>query len=116
MDLTIMFIGGILVGLSLLLHSFKMGIKRVLGYDLILDLFLSVTLMIAFHGTQGGMMLALIGGLFISIVLRVMRWFMGYEKLGWVMEKIKFAPFFAPPIPVIRWKKYPPLVQFNKHR
>jgi hypothetical protein len=112
--LAVLFITGALMGVGILLHFWKMGIKRVLGYDLIFDLFLSILLAIVFHGTQGGMMLAIIAGIVISIVLRLLRWFIGYEKLGIVYEKVKYAPFFSAPTPFLRWKKYPPKIQFNK--
>lgn len=112
--LAVIFIAGTLMGVGVLLHFWKMGIKRVLGYDIYFDIFLSIMLTIVFHGTQGGMMLAIIAGITISIVLRVTRWFIGYEQIGWVMVRMKLAPMFSPLVPTLAWKSYPPKIQFNK--
>ena len=116
--LAVIFIAGTLMGVGVLLHFWKMGIKRVLGYDVYFDIFLSIMLTIVFHGTQGGMMLAIIAGITISIVLRVTRWFIGYEQLHWVIVKtrVKFAPMFSPlvPHPALKWITFPPKIQINK--
>lgn len=113
--LAVIFIAGTLMGVGVLLHFWKMGIKRVLGYDLVFDLFLSIMLTVVFHGTQGGMMLAIIAGITISIVLRVTRWFIGYETIGIVYVRVKFLPMFsAPLVPTLGWKSHPPKIQFNK--
>lgn len=112
------FATGGLLGLGLMLHILKMGAKRIFGYDLIFDLSLSFFLMIMFHGTQGGMILAILGGLFISVFLRVGRWIVGYQVLGMAQKKytIKLlgpikATGFAP---VLAWKEYPSI--FSKDR
>jgi hypothetical protein len=114
----VLFLTGALMGAGILLHFWKMGIKRVLGYDIYFDIFLSILLGIVFHGTQGGMMLAIVAGIMISVVLRITRWFIGYEQLHWVIVKtrVKFAPMFSPlvPHPALRWVQFPPKIQFNK--
>lgn len=112
--LAVVFLMGTLMGLGFLLHFMKMGIKRVLGYDLLFDIFMSVVLIIVFHGTQGGMMLAIIAGIVISVALRVARWIVGYEQIGWVTKKVTFKVAIfsgSTNIMVLGWKKYPPRFQ-----
>lgn len=108
----IMMLGGIMTGLSVLTLFMKLGVRKILGYDAILDIMLAVLLMIFFHGTASGMLVALMGGLFISIVMRIMRWTIGYQQLQWVTEIHQFAPFkfklTTVPVPKLRWVYYPP--------
>ena len=59
---------------------YKMGLRRVLGYDLYVDVALTILLMMIFSGSFSGMVVALIAGLVISIVLLILRKFIGYEK------------------------------------
>lgn len=103
----LLFAGG-LCGLAIMLHILKMGMKRIAGYDIYLDLALSFLLMILFHGTQGGMMVALVGGLVISVWLRLMRWVNGYQKLGWYKVPYKLAPFLKVNLPRVVWYNYLP--------
>lgn len=105
---------GLLVGFATLIHFFKMGIKRVAGYDLYIDLFLTWLLMMLFHGTQAGMVIAIIGGLMISVMLRVLRWGIGYQRLGVYKCKYKLAPFFTVNAPRLVWYEYPPLRAWPK--
>jgi hypothetical protein len=114
MDLGTLIFVGLLCGLGLFFHALKIGVKRLAGYDIYVDLTLSFLLMILFHGTQAGMVVALIGGLFISITLRVMRWTMGYQKLGWYKVPYKLAPFLKVNLPRMVWWYYPPLHQVPK--
>lgn len=112
--LAVVFLMGTLMGLGFLLHFAKMGIKRVLGYDLIFDIFMSVVLIIVFHGTQGGMMLAIIAGIVISVALRVARWLIGYEQIGWVTKTVHYQVAIfkgKAEVPCLGWKKYPPRFQ-----
>lgn len=108
MDLGVLIFAGALCGLAVMLHALKMGVKRIAGYDIYIDLFLSFLLMVLFHGTQGGMMVALIGGLVISVWLRLMRWVNGYQKLGWYKVPYKLAPFLKVNLPRMVWYDYPP--------
>lgn len=112
------FVGGGLLGLGLLLHILKMGPKRIFGYDLYFDISLSFFLMIMFHGTQGGMMIAMIAGIAISVLLRLGRWIFGYQRLAIVQKpyKVKLIGKLhaTASVPALAWKEYPP--RFAKDR
>lgn len=115
MDIGALLFVGLLAGLAFMLHFFKLGLKRVAGYDIQLDLFLSFALMALFHGSQGGMVVAIIGGLVISVTLRLMRWTLGYQKLGKYMVPYKYLPFLKPVmIPRLVWFDYPPAWKLAK--
>lgn len=101
---------GLLVGLGLMSHALKLGVRRLAGYDIYVDVSLSFGLVLMFHGTFSGMMIASIGGLIISGMLRLIRWTVGYQKLGWYKVPYKLVPFFKPvTLPRLVWFDYPPL-------
>lgn len=112
------FATGGLLGLGIMLHILKMGAKRIFGYDLYFDLLLSFFLMVMFHGTQGGMILAILGGLFISVFLRCGRWFVGYQRIGMAQKEYKAKLFgkltATTHLPTLAWKEYPPLFAKNR--
>ena len=60
---------GLLTAVGMLFLLYKVGFKRVLAYDVIVDVVATIGLMYVFAGTYSGMMAAIVGGLFISIVL-----------------------------------------------
>lgn len=69
-----------LSAIGLLVVMFKLGTKKVLGYDVYFDISLTVLLMITLSGTFSGMVIALLAGLTISVVLLVLRKFIGLER------------------------------------
>jgi MFS superfamily sulfate permease-like transporter len=58
----------------------KMNIKRVLCFDILVDIGASIALIIMFAGTFAGMMAGILGGAIISIVLFILKRTIGYEK------------------------------------
>jgi hypothetical protein len=82
---------GLLTALGIIFLLYKVGFKRVLGYDVIVDIVATIGLMYIFAGTYSGMMAAIIGGLFISVVLIIAKRFVNYEKLtcSWVPFAVK---------------------------
>lgn len=58
----------------------KVGFRRVLRHELFADLFATVLLAVLFAGTYSGMVVALIGGLLVSLELRAVMYFGGYHK------------------------------------
>jgi len=82
---------GLLTALGIVFLLYKVGFKRVLAYDVIVDIVATIGLMYVFSGTYSGMMAAIIGGLFISVVLIIAKRFVNYEKLtcSWVPFAIK---------------------------
>ena len=73
-------IAGIFSALSILFLLFKFNIKRILAFDIAVDIASSALLIVLFAGTFAGMMAAVIGGSIISIVLYVMKKIRGCEK------------------------------------
>ena len=93
---------GLLTALGIIFLLYKVGFKRVLGYDVIVDIVATIGLMYIFAGTYSGMMAAIIGGLFISVVLIIAKQFVSYKKLScsWVLYSVKNIKLRRP---TLRW-------------
>jgi len=89
---------GLLTALGIVFLLYKVGFNKILGYDVIVDIVATIGLMYIFSGTYSGMMAAIIGGLFISVVLIIAKQFINYEKLscGWVPFAIKNVKIYRP--------------------
>ena len=72
---------GIISALGLLLLALKIGGRKIIGMDIYLDIAITITLMIMFAGTFSGMAAAMIGGLFVTILLFIMKKPMVHETL-----------------------------------
>jgi len=97
---------GLLTMVALLILIMKLRhdtVKKLLGFDIILDIAATVLFVALFAGTYAGMMAAIIAGLGFSITLMVMKWTMGYKKL-----EAKYGPDHF--LPVIRWVEVPPKI------
>ena len=77
-----MIIAGLLTACAFLILLYKLNLKRVLQYDIVVDVAITFFLMWIFAGTFAGMMAAIIGGLFVSIVLVLLKKTMPRQKLG----------------------------------
>ena len=64
-----MILAGFLSALGLLFLIFKFGVRRIITYDIPIDIAVTGFLMYAFAGTYSGMLAAMIGGLIVSQVL-----------------------------------------------
>lgn len=82
-----MIAAGLISAAGLLFLLFKFGVRRVIAYDIPLDILTTSLLMFMFAGTFGGMMAAMVGGLVVSITLFVMKSTMTREQLMWVKTK-----------------------------
>ena len=93
---------GLLTALGIIFLLYKVGFKRVLAYDVIVDVVATIGLMYVFAGTYSGMMAAIIGGLFISVVLIIAKQFVSYKKLScsWVLYSVKNIKLRRP---TLRW-------------
>ena len=82
---------GLLTAMGIVFLLYKVGCNKILGYDVIVDIVATLGLMYIFAGTYSGMMAAIIGGLFISVILIIAKKFVSYEKLtcSWVPYAIK---------------------------
>lgn len=72
---------GIISALSVFIILMKLPIRRILGYDVIVDIVFTVMLAWILSGSFAGMMAALIGGLLLSITLVITKKLLGYERL-----------------------------------
>ena len=77
-----MILAGILTAAAFLIMLYKLNIKRILQYDLLVDVVITFFLMWIFAGTFAGMMAAIIGGLMVSIVLVVLKRIIPRQKFG----------------------------------
>ncbi len=77
-----MLIYGIISAAALIFLLWKLGMKRVCGYDLFVDVSASGLLMFMGTGTFSGLMSALLGGVIISLFLYAYKHTVGYSKLG----------------------------------
>lgn len=68
--------------------ALKMGLKRMLGHEVVLDLLITGLLMASLYGTMTGMTIALTAGLMTSISLMGLRKLVGYEKLEITRDRI----------------------------
>lgn len=78
--MTFFIVAGIFSALAILFLLFKFNIKRVLAFDVPIDIASSALLIVLFAGTFAGMMAAVIGGAIISIVLYILKKIKGCEK------------------------------------
>ena len=76
---------GIISALGLLLLALKVGGRKVIGMDIVFDIAITITLMIMFAGPFSGMAAAMFGGLFVTILLFIMKKTMVHETL--IVEK-----------------------------
>ena len=76
-----MIYAGLISATGLLFLIFKFGIRRVITYDIPIDIAVTALLIYAFAGTYSGMLAAMVGGLIVSITLFVMKRTMNREEL-----------------------------------
>lgn len=80
-----MFTAGLLTFLGFAILFSKLGTKilrRVLSFDLQIDIFVTASMVILLSGTYSGMMAAICGGLIFSLALSFTKhYIIGYEKL-----------------------------------
>ncbi len=82
-----MIFAGLISALGILFLLFKFGVRRIISFDIPIDIASTGLLMFLFAGTFGGMMAAMVGGLCISVTLFVMKKTMAREELMWVKTK-----------------------------
>jgi len=54
-------------------------IKKILGYELIVDVFLTLIFPMLMYGTYSGMIAAFVAGIAISAALRISKYIIGYQ-------------------------------------
>jgi|TARA_B110000438_G_scaffold74643_1_gene74741 hypothetical protein len=89
-----MIYAGLISAAGLLFLIFKFGIRRVITYDIPIDIAVTALLIYAFAGTYSGMLAAMVGGLIVSITLFVMKRTMNREELTVVtISKFPYRAF-----------------------
>ena len=96
-----MIIAGLIAAAGLLFLLFKFGMRRVINYDIYVDVGITVLLMSLLAGTFSGMMAALFAGLVVSVLLFVMKRTMRHESFG-MIKTDKF------PYRTMGWKEHEP--------
>ena len=91
-----MIFAGLLSAAGLLFLLFKFGVRRIIAYDIPIDIAVTGFLMYAFAGTYSGMFAAMVGGLIVSITLYIMKRTMRREEL----QLVKTSNF---PYRAVRW-------------
>jgi hypothetical protein len=90
----------------LLLKLRRDAFRKLLGFDLYLDILATIIMMYMFQGTYAGMMAALVGGLAFSILLIIAKKLIGYKKLVYVNDSNHV-------IPTLRWIEVKPIWRRN---
>ena len=67
--------------------ALKFGVRRILGYEVLMDLLITGLLMMSLAGTATGMTIALTAGLITSLTLSGLRKIIGYEKLQFMKDR-----------------------------
>ena len=98
-----MWIAGLLSALGLLFLIFKFGIRRVVSYDIPVDVAVTGFLMWAFAGTYSGMMAAMIGGLVVSVVLYTLKRTIVREVLVFNTRPVQITNKLSVPVPTYSW-------------
>lgn len=75
--------------------AYKLDIKKVLGYDAIVDIVATVGLAYLFQGTYSGMVVAMVAGLLVSLILSVLKRRLGYKKLRFEGRKPTWVEYAA---------------------
>ena len=87
-------IAGLISAVTFIFLFLKMDIRKVLAFDLWVDLGVTILLGVLFFGTFAGMVAAAVGGAFFSVMMYVIKLVTGYKKLtrkGWQQVPPKLA-------------------------
>ncbi len=103
-----MMIAGITAAAGLLFLILKLGPRKVISYDIPIDIAITSFLIWSLSGTYSGMMAALIGGLFVSVILYIMKNTMVREVLKLKSKTVKIARFIPIPIWYFEWVEVDP--------
>lgn len=90
--------------LAVFVIMLKIGLKKVLGYDVYVDIACTGALIIIFQGTVTGTITATMAGLILSIILYVCKLIFGYSRYEPVSEN---SEEYA-------WVNYPPFWKIRK--
>ena len=103
-----MILAGLIAATGLLFLVMKLGIRKIIKYDIILDVLITAVLMYSLAGTYSGMMAALLGGLFVSVILFVLKKTITREELRVGTDYIRVNKHIKVPTPNFYWEKVDP--------
>lgn len=78
---------------ALLALLLKLNIRRCLGYDAAIDIICTIILISAFQGTVTGMAAAMFAGVFISLVLLIIKMCIGYERIKYENHRFHWVRY-----------------------
>lgn len=93
-----MFLTGLIAAAGMIFLLLKFNMSRVVHFNRVLDIVLTMFFIYIFAGTFAGMMAGLMGGVIVSMFLFFAKYFVPREKL--VFQRAKRFPFFT-----FRWIK-----------
>ena len=76
----LMLVCGLLAACGMLFLLAKLNIKRVLYFDVAIDIIVTISLLVMFAGTFAGMMAGVVGGAVVSVVLFILKRIIGSER------------------------------------
>ena len=86
-----MLVCGLLAACGMLFLLAKLNIKRVLYFDVAIDIIVTISLLVMFAGTFAGMMAGVIGGAIVSVVLFILKRMIGCQKLSFTDRKLRWV-------------------------
>ena len=86
-----MLVCGLLAACGMLFLLAKLNIKRVLYFDVAIDIIVTISLLVMFAGTFAGMMAGVVGGAVVSVVLFILKRMIGCQKLSFTDRKLRWV-------------------------
>lgn len=90
--MTVYIVAGLMIVITTLILMSRMNLRRFLGYPNTVDISFTVMMLVMFHDTFSGIVAAAFAGLFMSVLLNVLRGILGAERLQWVKSAKRFRP------------------------
>jgi hypothetical protein len=72
---------GVLSAITVMVVMARIDLKKFMGYPAIMDCFVTALLAILLYGTYTGIVAAIVGGLFFSFIVSIVRRVYGYKRL-----------------------------------
>jgi hypothetical protein len=73
------------------LLTMKIGVLRVLGYELWIDIVISIAIIVVLTGTTSGSIIALLGGAIVSLSLSIAKAAFGFERFDFATREWRYT-------------------------
>ena len=100
-------VAGVMIVLTILVMMARSNIRRWLGYANFVDILFTIIMIYLFHDTFSGIVSASFAGVFMSVMLSVLKASLGYEKLK-IVRTNWYKGFYS-----IQWVSYPGKMSFT---